>query len=185
MSEFNYTEWMQQNKVGPYKKYSLKESYPGNDKWYEEFQTAILAMGLGGEAEARVMKALDHTDPITQYGSMTAPEAARDFVSDLGIVSADDYDDYDADYEEPRDDFEMAGDFNDGEFWEGKEDDKGKISEAGNIKGIVIEIPGNSSAFDFGKAAARELIESFGPRDFKVFLQAFTQELSKLTNVQK
>jgi hypothetical protein len=100
---------------------AMKESDPTNDQnqWYEEFQTAILAMGLAGDAEARVMKALDHTDPMTQYGSMTAPEAARDFVSDLGIVSADDYDDYDADYEEPRDDFDMAGgDFNDGEFWE-------------------------------------------------------------------
>ena len=98
---------------------SIGESHPGNDQWHEEFQTAISAMGLAGEAEARVMKALDHTDPITQYGFMTAPEAARDFVSDLGIVAADDYDDYDADYEEPRDDFDMAGgDFNDGEFWE-------------------------------------------------------------------
>jgi len=75
-------------------------------------------MGLAGEAEARVMKALDHTDPMAQYGSMQAPEAAREFVNDLGIA-ADDYDDYDADYEEPRDDFNMAGgDFNDGEFWE-------------------------------------------------------------------
>ena len=99
--------------------WGMGESHSGNDKWHEEFQTAISAMGLAGEAEARVMKALDHTDPITQYGFMTAPEAARDFVSDLGIVAADDYDDYDADYEEPRDDFDMAGgDFNDGEFWE-------------------------------------------------------------------
>ena len=101
----------------------MEESHPGNDQWHEEFQAAISAMGLAGEAEARVMKALDHTDPITQYGFMTAPEAARDFVSDLGIVAADDYDDYepdtDADYEEPRDDFDLAGgDFNDGEFWE-------------------------------------------------------------------
>ena len=97
----------------------VEESHLGNDQWHEEFQTAISAMGLAGEAEARVMKALDHTDPMAQYGSMQAPEAAREFVNDLGIVSADDYDDYDADYEEPRDDFDMAGgDFNDGEFWE-------------------------------------------------------------------
>ena len=101
----------------------VEESHLGNDQWYEEFQTAISAMGLAGEAEARVMKALDHTDPMAQYGSMPAPEAAREFVSDLGIVAADDYDDYepdtDADYEEPRDDFDLAGgDFNDGEFWE-------------------------------------------------------------------
>lgn len=98
---------------------AMGESHPGNDQWHEEFQTAISAMGLAGEAEARVMKALDHTDPMAQYGSMQAPEAAREFVNDLGIVSDDDYDDYDADYEEPRDDFDMAGgDFNDGEFWE-------------------------------------------------------------------
>ena len=101
----------------------MEESHPGNDQWHEEFQAAISAMGLAGEAEARVMKALDHTDPMAQYGSMPAPEAAREFVSDLGIVAADDYDDYepdtDADYEEPRDDFDLAGgDFNDGEFWE-------------------------------------------------------------------
>ena len=102
---------------------SMEESHPGNDQWHEEFQAAISEMGLAGEAEARVMKALDHTDPMAQYGSMPAPEAAREFVSDLGIVAADDYDDYepdtDADYEEPRDDFDLAGgDFNDGEFWE-------------------------------------------------------------------
>jgi hypothetical protein len=117
MEEASYTD----NYEGSwgYREGKVKESHQGNDQWYEEFQTAISAMGLAGEAEARVMKALDHTDPLTQYGSMTAPEAARDFVSDLGIVSADDYDDYDADYEEPRDDFDMAGgDFNDGEFWE-------------------------------------------------------------------
>jgi hypothetical protein len=102
---------------------AMKESHPGNDQWHEEFQAAISGMGLAGEAEARVMKALDHTDPMTQYGTMPAAEAAAEFVNDLGIASADDYDDYepdtDADYEEPRDDFDMAGgDFNDGEFWE-------------------------------------------------------------------
>jgi len=103
---------------------AMKESHPGNDQWYEEFQAAISGMGLAGEAEARVMKALDHTDPMTQYGTMPAAQAAAEFVDDLGII-ANDYDDYDyepdtdADYEEPRDDFDMAGgDFNDGEFWE-------------------------------------------------------------------
>jgi hypothetical protein len=100
---------------------AMKESHPGNDQWYEEFQAAISGMGLAGEAEARVMKALDHTDPMTQYGTMPAAQAAAEFVNDLGIAADDDYDyepDTDADYEEPRDDFDMAGDFNDGEFWE-------------------------------------------------------------------
>jgi len=130
MEEASYTD----NYEGSwgYREGKVKESHQGNDQWYEEFQTAISAMGLAGEAEARVMKALDHTDPLTQYGSMTAPEAARDFVSDLGIVSADDYDDYDADYEEPRDDFDMAGgDFNDGEFWE---NEVKKLQEIAGVK---------------------------------------------------
>ena len=53
--------------------------------------------------------------------------------------------------------------------------------EAGNIKGIKIEIPGNSNAADFGKAAAREVIESFGPREYKYFIEAFLGEFKKLT----
>jgi hypothetical protein len=100
--------------------WGMGESHPANDQWHEEFQAAISGMGLAGEAEARVMKALDHTDPMAQYGSMQAAEAAREFVNDLGIADDDGYEpDTDADYEEPRDDFDMAGgDFNDGEFWE-------------------------------------------------------------------
>ena len=99
--------------------WGMGESHPANDQWHEEFQATISGMGLAGEAEARVMKALDHTDPMAQYGSMQAAAAAREFVSDLGIADDDGYEpDTDADYEEPRDDFDMAGDFNDGEFWE-------------------------------------------------------------------
>jgi len=113
---------------------AMKESHPGNDQWYEEFQAAISEMGLAGEAETRVMKALDHTDPMTQYGTMPAAEAAAEFVNDLGIA-ADDYDyepDTDADYEEPRDDFDMAGgDFNDGEFWE---NEIKKLQEIAGVK---------------------------------------------------
>jgi hypothetical protein len=114
---------------------AMKESHPGNDQWYEEFQAAISGMGLAGEAEARVMKALDHTDPMTQYGTMPAAQAAAEFVNDLGIAADDDYDyepDTDADYEEPRDDFDMAGgDFNDGEFWE---NEIKKLQEIAGVK---------------------------------------------------
>jgi hypothetical protein len=111
----------------------MGESHSGNDQWHEEFQAAISGMGLAGEAEARVMKALDHTDPMAQYGSMQAAEAAREFVNDLGIAADDDYEpDTDADYEEPRDDFDMAGgDFNDGEFWE---NEIKKLQEIAGIK---------------------------------------------------
>jgi hypothetical protein len=57
----------------------------------------------------------------------------------------------------------------------------GNIDEAGNVKGITIQIPGNSNALDFGKAAAREVIESFGPREYRSFLEAFLAEFKKLT----
>lgn len=60
-------------------------------------------------------------------------------------------------------------------------DAMGGIDEAGNIKGIKIEIPGNSYASDFGKAAAREVIESFGPREYRNFLEAFLAEFKKIT----
>ena len=185
----------------------LKESHPGNDQWYEEFQAAISAMGLAGEAEVRVMKALDHTDPISQYGTMPAAQAAKEFVEDLGIVDANDYDDYDDSF--PTDYGDPGADYNDGEFWEGEakrlqemaglasedadyESESGDtnvmgdtsamgIDEAGNVKGIRIEIPGNSHAGDFGKAAAREVVESFGPREYRNFLEAFLNEFKKIT----
>ena len=63
----------------------------------------------------------------------------------------------------------------------GNTDAMGGIDEAGNVKGIKIEIPGNSNAADFGKAAAREVIESFGPREYKYFIEAFLGEFKKLT----
>ena len=115
----------------------MKESDPTNDQWYEQFQAAISEMGLAGDAEARVMKALDHTDPMAQYGSMSAAEAAAEFVNDLGIVTSEpgnydtdgDYDKYD--YEEPRDDYDMIGDFNDGEFWE---NEIKKLQEIAGVK---------------------------------------------------
>ena len=58
----------------------------------------------------------------------------------------------------------------------------GNVDEAGNIKGITIQIPGNSNALDFGKAAAREVIESFGPREYRSFLEAFLAEFKKLSS---
>jgi hypothetical protein len=57
----------------------------------------------------------------------------------------------------------------------------GNIDEAGNVQGIKIEIPGNSYASDFGKAAAREVVESFGAREAKHFLEAFVAEIKKLS----
>ena len=75
-----------------------------------------------------------------------------------------------ADYESESGDTSAMGDT-----------DAMNVSEAGNVKGIKIEIPGNSYASDFGKAAAREVIESFGPREYRGFLEAFLSEFKKLT----
>jgi hypothetical protein len=76
----------------------------------------------------------------------------------------------DADYESESGDTNAMGDT-----------DAMNVSEAGNVKGIKIEIPGNSYASDFGKAAAREVVESFGPREYRSFLEAFLNEFKKIT----
>jgi hypothetical protein len=76
----------------------------------------------------------------------------------------------DADYESESGDTNAMGDT-----------DAMNVSEAGNVKGIKIEIPGNSYASDFGKAAAREVVESFGPREYRNFLEAFLNEFKKIT----
>jgi hypothetical protein len=76
----------------------------------------------------------------------------------------------DADYESEYGDTNAMGDT-----------DAMNVSEAGNVKGIKIEIPGNSYASDFGKAAAREVVESFGPREYRNFLEAFLNEFKKIT----
>lgn len=84
-----------------------------------------------------------------------------------GLIKEDDYSE---DPSSDIDDESQSGDT-----------DAMNIDEAGNVKGIKIEIPGNSYASDFGKAAAREVVESFGPRELRNFLEAFTAEFHKLT----
>jgi len=81
--------------------------------------------------------------------------------------------------EDPEDMDDMSE--NEADSESGNTDAMGGIDEAGNIKGIKIEIPGNSSALDFGKAAAREVVESFGPREYRNFLEAFLNEFKKIT----
>lgn len=86
-----------------------------------------------------------------------------------GLLKEDDYSDSDNDSSESSD--------NESE----DTDAMGGIDEAGNIKGIKIEIPGNSNALDFGKAAAREVIEGFGPREYRNFLESFLAEFKRIT----
>jgi hypothetical protein len=93
-------------------------------------------------------------------------------MDDMEDEDPEDFDDVseDADYESESGDTNAMGDT-----------DAMNVSEAGNVKGIKIEIPGNSYASDFGKAAAREVVESFGPREYRNFLEAFLNEFKKIT----
>jgi len=66
---------------------------------------------IGGEGNNQIIK----------YDGKTGERYPVGDLRNYDEPSNDDYEpDTDADYEEPRDDFDMAGDYNDGEFWEGK-----------------------------------------------------------------
>lgn len=96
MSEFNYTEWMQQNKVGPYTKASLKESHEANDQWYEDFQDGLRNLVNNNYIDKYSYKyyvdALDHVDPMDNYSHLSGHDAAKEFVDDLRTQSAIDKD---------------------------------------------------------------------------------------------
>jgi hypothetical protein len=60
-------------------------------------------------------------EQIIKYDGETGERYVIGDLRNYDEPSNDDYEpDTDADYEEPRDDFDMAGGYNDGEFWEGK-----------------------------------------------------------------
>ena len=106
---------------------------------------------------------------VTEGYMGTSYDSSEDMAVDMvnkGIKE----DDYSEDPSSDMDDESQSGDT-----------DVMDIDEAGNVKGIKIEIPGNSYASDFGKAAAREVVESFGPREYRSFLEAFLNEFKKIT----
>jgi len=96
MNEFNYTEWMQQNKVGPNAKTSLKESHEANDKWYEDFQDGLRNLVNNKYIDKYSYKyyvdALDHIDPMDNYSHLSGHDAAKEFIDDLRTQSAMDKD---------------------------------------------------------------------------------------------
>ncbi len=104
---------------------------------------------------------------LKKQDQMSKLNEVEQFKKLAGILKEDDYS------ENPSSDM-------DDESQSGDTDAMG-IDEAGNVKGIKIEIPGNSYASDFGKAAAREVVESFGPREYRNFLEAFLNEFKKIT----
>jgi hypothetical protein len=72
------------------------------------FDTAIdRDMNLSPEDKELVSRALDHVNPFMDYGDMNPAEAAAEFIEDV-LYSQEANDDYDADYEEPNEPFDMA-----------------------------------------------------------------------------
>ena len=86
---------------------------------------------IGGEGNNQIIK----------YDGKTGERYPVGDLRNYDEPSNDDYEpDTDADYEEPRDDFDMAGDYNDGEFWEGQgEGDEDAMYDA-MIKKIEDEL---------------------------------------------
>ena len=127
----------------------LNERHEANDMWYEDFEDGLQNLAKNkyiSPLELQYyMKALDHVDPMDKYSDFDGHDAAKEFVDDLRSKDEPTHDyepDTDADYEEPRDDFDMAGDFNDGEFWENE------VKKLKEIAGIRESHPANDQWYD-------------------------------------
>jgi hypothetical protein len=78
------------NEVRQFKKLAglLKESHPAKDKWYQDFENGLKNLVhnryISKNEFKYYMDALDHIDPMDDYGHMTsAHDAAKEFVDDL------------------------------------------------------------------------------------------------------
>ena len=182
MNEFNYTSWMQQNKVGPYGKMNLKESGTGDAPF--DFNKAAIESATGDKIShteeddygrpiywstknPNVTYYIGDNDQIIKYDGETGE---RFSIGDLKSYDDPDFDiepDTDADYEEPVD-RNIQSDYNDGEFWEGEEKESEKVS---------ISIPENTDYKELAKAVAKVLIEDYGQHNYKPFMQALIAEL--------
>lgn len=67
----------------------IEESHLGNDQWYDAFESTIESMNLDDATRKHVMDALDHVDPLKQYGNMRADMAAQKFVDDIAGAKKD------------------------------------------------------------------------------------------------
>ena len=99
----------------------VEESHPGMDKWYEDFENGLQNLVKNGYIHKNMYQyfhdALDHIDPMQDYGHMPAHDAAKEFVDDLRTKDQMDADDYQ--WKQEHGGYDGGGDdFNDGEFWE-------------------------------------------------------------------
>ena len=201
MSEFNYTEWMQQNKVGPYRKMNLRESGIG-DLPFDFVKAAIESASgdqISGTEEDRngrsmfrsaknpnIVYYINNDEQITKHDSETGERYSIGNLRHYDEPTQDYEPDTDADYEEPSDDFDMA---------EGNEDDDARDARADKMEdddteaenserdldegseSITITIPENADYNELAKAVAKVLIEDYGQHNYKPFLQALIAEL--------
>ncbi len=140
MSEFNYTEWMQQNKVGPYRKMNLRESGIG-DLPFDFVKAAIESASgdqISGTEEDRngrsmfrsaknpnIVYYINNDEQITKHDSETGERYSIGNLRHYDEPTQDYEPDTDADYEEPSDDFDMA---------EGNEDDDARDARANKME---------------------------------------------------
>jgi hypothetical protein len=99
----------------------VSESDTANTQWYEDFEAGLRNMlnnnHISSYEYKEYMKALDHVDPMDNYGEMTGHDAAKEFVDDLRTKNQMDADD--EQWRQEHGGYDMGGDdFNDGEFWE-------------------------------------------------------------------
>ena len=99
----------------------MEESHPGMDKWYEDFENGLQNLVKNGYIHKNQYQyfrdALDHVDPMQDYGHMPAHDAAKEFVDDLRTKDAIDHEE--DQWKQEHGGYDAGGDdFNDGEFWE-------------------------------------------------------------------
>jgi hypothetical protein len=94
-------------------------------------------------------------EQIIKYDGETGERYVIGDLRNYDEPSNDDYEpDTDADYEEPRDDFDMAGGYNDGEFWEGQGEGDEDAMYDEMIKKIEDELAAREAAnaqYDLGE----------------------------------
>ena len=173
----------------------IEESHPGNDRWYEDFEDGLKNLVnnkyISPLEYKHYMKALDHIDPILNYGDSMGHDAAKEFVDDLRTKSQMDADKEQWSKEGGEDDdsgwddaygaaFDAGDDYNDGEFWEGEEkaDNSANFSDPEHVAKVVAQKHGTElkPLFDKYQASFEEYMKAIRSKEGN------QQELSKAHN---
>ena len=132
VNEYQFDD-MYPDDPGPFES-KMEESHPGMDKWYEDFENGLQNLVKNGYIHKNQYKyfhdALDHVDPMQDYGHMPAHDAAKEFVDDLRTKDAIDHEE--DQWKQEHGGYDAGGDdFNDGEFWE---NEVKKLQEIAGVK---------------------------------------------------